>query len=282
MTAGRRHGLAMIELLVVMGIISLLLSLILPAVQSAREVARRTDCVNRMKQNALALHIFHDSHRHLPSGTETDTFRGWPSLILAELGDSAMDNEADVAFQSSTSFSKHRLFREHQPQFVCPSDVRSASPGFVESHKFVAAFLSYLGNSGLHHFSRDGVLYADSKIQFRDVTDGLSNTLMLAERPPTPDLRFGWWYGGVGQSRTGSLDHHLGVAEINRYYPECPTANPFEPFWTGNVCSGFRFWSYHSAAFNVARCDGSVGSLSFHIDRAVLESVGTRNGGEVE
>ena len=156
-----RRGFTLVELLVVMGIISILMGLLLPAVQNAREAARRVNCINRMKQNSLALHLFHDTYNALPPGTETkeQTYRGWPTQILAELGDTPLDAAVDAAYEKTEAdFSRHNLFRFNAKYFVCPSDVRAGTPRFVESVKREVAFLSYMGNSGEHHFSKDGVV----------------------------------------------------------------------------------------------------------------------------
>ena len=272
----RRDGFTIIELLVVIGVMSLLMGLLLPAVQSARESARRIKCVNRLKQIGLAIHMFHDVHRALPAGTNTNGFRGWPSLILPQLGERAAGQQADREFNSQTVFAEHELFGSHQHHFVCPSDPRAAQPRRVEPEGVVAAFTSYLGCNGQNYLRRDGVLFDNSAIKFRDITDGTSNTLMIGERPPSRDLRFGWWYGGVGQGATGTLDHHLGVNEINDFYSQCPTG-PY-PIQTpqSSLCRTFQFWSFHGPIANFARCDGSVSAISLLTDQLVMRRLSTR------
>ena len=123
----------------------------------------------------------------------------------------------------------------------------------------------------------------ESAVRFGDVTDGLSQTVMAGERPPSPDNHFGWWYAGQGQSFDASADFLLGVRDGNRTFraPTCK-AGPysFGPGKSDDMCDTFHFWSLHSGGANFAFCDGSVRFLRYDAD-AILPALATRAGGEV-
>ncbi len=117
------------------------------------------------------------------------------------------------------------------------------------------------------------------------VSDGLSNTLMVGERPPSKDLVFGWWFAGAGYDSAGASDVVQGVREIAppamTHYPECPEG-PYH-FQAGNInnqCDQFRFWSFHSGGSNFLMGDGSVRFLTYTANN-VMPALSTRAGGEV-
>ncbi len=83
---------------------------------------------------------------------------------------------------------------------------------FGSSH---VSLLSYLGNSGTVTGRRDGVIFRDSAVGLLHIPDGTSNTLLLLERPPSSELRFGWFYVGIGQDGNGALDSVIGTREKN-------------------------------------------------------------------
>ncbi|HZU36839.1 MAG TPA: DUF1559 domain-containing protein, partial [Gemmataceae bacterium] len=142
------------------------------------------------------------------------------------------------------------------------------------------ALSSYLGNEGTDQFSEDGVLYLDSRVKMVDIIDGTSNTLLVGERPPSPDLRFGWWYAANGQNSCGSLDTVLGAQELNFTYSSCPFGPvPYGPGRLNNPCDTFHFWSLHPGGANFAFADGSVHFLSYG-SADILEALATRAGGE--
>jgi prepilin-type processing-associated H-X9-DG protein len=125
------------------------------------------------------------------------------------------------------------------------------------------------------------MLFTNSHIRFVDVTDGLSNTIVVGERPPSSDERFGWWYAGVGQG-DGSLDTHLSAQQVNRTF-RAPTC-PFGPYAyqsgsSSNLCDMFHFWSMHSQGANFLFADGGVRFLRYSIG-PVLADLATRAGKE--
>ncbi|WP_088252464.1 DUF1559 domain-containing protein [Fimbriiglobus ruber] len=131
--------------------------------------------------------------------------------------------------------------------------------------------------------SRDGVLYRDSAVRFSDITDGTSQTLLAGERPPSPDFQYGWWYTGLGQLRTGSLDMVLGVNEANRMasvFDLCPPGHySFQQGRLDNPCDRFHLWSPHPSGANFAFADGSVKFLGYSAAPA-LPALSTRAAGD--
>jgi prepilin-type N-terminal cleavage/methylation domain-containing protein/prepilin-type processing-associated H-X9-DG protein len=286
----RRRGFSLVEVLVVCGIISILIALLLPAVQAARESANRIQCLNRLRQIGLAMQNYHDLFNSLPSGCDAErfagpanwTYRSWPVAILPQVERISESTMAEEDFRlREKDFVFHRHFGKAMPAYSCPSDSRTLVAQKPRSYNFLAGLLSFQGCSGLNFRSKDGVLYGASKIRFSDVTDGLSTTLLVAERPPSADMEFGWWYAGVGQDGSGSLDSHTGIAEINATQPYCPPG----PYSLGNgtlndVCAVYSLWSLHGEGTNVVFCDGSarfLGTPAIEIQTAVA----TRAGGEV-
>src|SRR5262249_46946632 len=139
------------------------------------------------------------------------------------------------------------------------------------------------GVSGKDWSTRDGVLFRDSRISLRDITDGTSNTLMVGERPPSADFQFGWWYAGAGQKFTGSADMFLGVEGQNLLGlvgGSCPLGTyRFTPGRLNNLCDMFHFWSLHSGGAHFLYADGSVHFLHYSV-APLLPALATRVGGE--
>ncbi|MEQ1906522.1 MAG: DUF1559 domain-containing protein, partial [Pirellulaceae bacterium] len=109
------------------------------------------------------------------------------------------------------------------------SDPESDKVQWTHENRIVTT-TNYLGVNGTDYKKRDGVFYLNSATKFRDILDGQSNTLMVGERPPSPDFWYGWWYAGFGQSGSGSPDMLLGVREVHdppppgvtNYLETCP------------------------------------------------------------
>ncbi len=288
------RAFTLIELLVVMAIISILMGLLLSAVQQVRGAAARMKCSNNLRQLALALHQYHGDYQVFPPGqrsySNADKMRysGWALSILPYLEQVALYERSKAEYRATPSpFGPpaHAGLSTPVGMFACPSDSRAPGPQTTKKTNEVAALTCYLGVSGRDFSTRDGVLYQDSRVRFGDITDGTSNTLMLGERPASADLQFGWWYAGVGQLGTGSGDLILGVREQNLQpimagSPCGPGAYPFSPGAFKDPCAMFHFWSPHPGGAQFAFADGSVRFLHYSAD-PVMPALASRAGGEV-
>jgi prepilin-type N-terminal cleavage/methylation domain-containing protein/prepilin-type processing-associated H-X9-DG protein len=283
----RGRGFTLIELLVVMAIIGVLFGLILSAVQRAREAASRTSCANNLRQIGLALHQYHDVYRMLPPGTrlypDPYPYLAWCARLLPYLEQQSMWLLTKHDYTQISNFAgppPHTGLTTIEPVFLCPSVPRSH--GIIQPEGWDVAFTHYLGVSGRLSASHDGLLYLDSRVSLNAVTDGTSNTVMVGERPPSPDNRFGWWYAGIGQEWDGSADSFLGVADYRITFrtPTCPYGPySFGPGQDKNPCDTFHFWSHHPGGAQFLMADGSVHFLSYSA-ASIMPALATRAGGE--
>jgi len=295
MTALRRTAFTLLELLVVLAIIGLLAGLLLSAVQKVRSAGTRVDCQNRLRQAALGMQNYASVRGTLPPGHCSVTnplrrpFTGWPLALLPHLEQSPLFESAGTNFVTDPfafHVPPHTGLATVVKAYLCPSDDRVRQPQADPFTGNLVAFTSYLGVSGANGADGAGVLFQDSKVPLSAISDGTSNTLLLGERPPSRDFRFGWWYAGAGQDMKGTLDMVLGVREVSLLSipPGSPcTRNPyhFVPA-TGfdDPCGKYHYWSPHSGGANFAFCDGSVRFTRYEAD-ALLPALATRGGGEV-
>ena len=293
-----RHGFTLVELLVVIGLIGVLVGLILPAVQQARESAARTSCLNNLRQVGLALHSFHDSHGQLPPAV-TNRVRGkkaptaslsWMVWILPEVGIDPLYRisvEACVLDSNPLQNPPHTGFATVIKTYVCPSDSRLLSP-LTDHTGTYGAFTSYIGISGTlpagASRGRAGVLGFSPGIRLSDVTDGLSQTLMAGERTPPDNLQAGWWYpvyhDYVDAHRGPNTAFVLGEKTAFRD-DHCVVKNgTFGPGRLSNPCDRFHLWSLHPGGANFLFADATAKYLPYSAEPALM-SLGSRNGGEV-
>jgi prepilin-type processing-associated H-X9-DG protein len=268
-----------------------LLALLLPAVQQVRTAALRIQCANNLKQLGLALHQYHGTRGTLPAGVGGSgpsvpfPYLGWEAHILPYVEQDNLWQATEDAFRRDRfpfDNPPHVGMATVVPTFICPADPRVRAP--QPSPYGMVALTSYLGVEGTNQRSRDGVLYLDSSTRFTDIADGLSNTLLVGERPPSPDFYLGWWYAGAGLgTATQSGDMLLSVRETNSAgarYANCPPGPyHFTPGSWSNPCDVFHFWSPHSGGAYFAYADGSVHFLPYSAD-GVLPALATRSGGE--
>lgn len=286
MNRARRAAFTLIEVIVVIAIVGVLAALLLTAVQYARAAAGRADCLNRLRQLALALHTYHDANRALPPGSTLNAGRpryarlNWHARVLPHLEQPALWADIQRAYAAAPdmrSVPPHVHRGTVVNMFVCPTDPRGDRPSQAGN-----ALTSYLGITGRNQKTNDGCLYLDSAVPFSGVRDGLSNTLLLGERPPSADERYGWWYGGWGSDNGGSADAHLGVADLN-YSPKDPDCwqGPYQ-FGQGdldNQCDAFHFWSLHPGGGHFALADASARFVRYSA-APLLPALATRAGGE--
>jgi prepilin-type N-terminal cleavage/methylation domain-containing protein len=308
-----RSGFTLIELLVVIAIIGVLIGLLLPAVQKVRDAANRTKCANGLKQLGLALHHYHDATGTLPSGIRSWKIPAEPHSWWSWMAHLMPYFEQDNLFRAADDFSQNVSWYPWGnppnpalavPQAVlqCPADSRTLVAAYVPSEphlppSLTVAFTTFLGVNGISFHDAKGLFFSNSNVRFAEVSDGLSNTLMVGERPPSEDLVFGWWFAGTGQhgwvngksTDSGSSDVLLGVNEVNLTYLGPPDNCPYgddKPylFKAGdlqNVCDQFHFWSLHVGGANFLFGDASVHFFAYSISNDVLRGMATRADGEV-
>jgi prepilin-type processing-associated H-X9-DG protein/prepilin-type N-terminal cleavage/methylation domain-containing protein len=293
MSTSSRHAYTLLELLVVIAIITLLVGLLLPAVQKVRDAAARLQCMNNLKQIGLAAHQYHDARKIFPAGMSFENNRApllyatWLTQLLPYIEQQPLWRVSLAAYrQSSRPFVNppHVGLSTVIPLFVCPSDGRAEQVQVAQREQIPVAFTCYLGVEGKDTSSLDGILFRDSKVRVADITDGTSSTLFAGERPPSADFQYGWWYAGVGQSLTGSLDSVLGVQEKNLLpvtRGSCPPGvYSFGPGSVSNQCDMFHFWSLHSGGGNFLFADGSIRFLTYSVE-PLMPALASRNGSEV-
>ncbi|MCO6459035.1 MAG: DUF1559 domain-containing protein [Pirellulaceae bacterium] len=288
---GRRAGFTLVELLVVIAIIGVLIALLLPAVQAAREAARRTSCFNNLKQTGIALHNYHDTFGALPPGwigqetpggrplAEGEPGWGWASMLLPFMEETNVSQRL-IDFHYSITDPVNDAARVFPiptfrcrsdtgpPTFLLPSEADPATPiGHVATSNYIGVFgtLELEDCEGLSAGMLclgDGIFYHHSGTRLADILDGLSNTLMVGER----SYRRGGstWLGAVPEAEE-SLARALGIAD------HAPNA-------AGGHLDDFS--SEHPAGTNFLLGDGSVRLITETIDLEVYRALATRAGGE--
>jgi prepilin-type processing-associated H-X9-DG protein len=289
----RRCGTTLVEVLVVVGLIGVLVGLLMPAVQKVRGAAARSGCQNNLKQISLALHTHHDRVGFLPDRGPTGPLvvgktrvLSWMAYILPDLGEMPLWRltERAMSLNQLDPFANppHVGLSSVVKTYWCQADGRPTGPR-VDPDGIAAAYTGYLGVRGSGRPGGDGVMGQYPAIRFAAVRDGLSNTLLLGERPFPNSLQAGRWYtgrqGGVLNGRLYGPDEALHV--VGAVFPGDPCRGPFQfgPGRTDNPCDRYHFWSLHPGGANFAFCDGSVRFLPYSAD-AVLPALATRAGGE--
>lgn len=187
-----RKGFTLIELLVVIAIIAILVALLLPAVQQAREAARRSSCKNNLKQIGLALHNYHDTHGIFPNdvwtfapGTANAAARNfsWMTQILPQVEQAPLYDAINFSTQyyGQTTSSGQLIGAQRIPTFRCPSDV-DIEPSSI----YNTSVTNYAGTQGFDWWYRqnwlgNGIFSMLTKVRMRDIKDGTTNTIAVCE-----------------------------------------------------------------------------------------------------
>jgi len=328
----RRRGFTLVELLVVIAIIGILIALLLPAVQAAREAARRISCTNNLKQIGVAMHNYHDTYKTLPPGTivkwgasmaVSDVYVNAYASILPFIEQESLQNLYD--FDLPWENQPVEVVTTQIDAYFCPSatgpnpvsePMLAGDPGLTCGTTFGA--LTYLLNKGAHNGwctnaaslpgTTKGVFDLGLNTVFRDVTDGLSNTMMVGEGAhgenwllcsgqgcTTPssgatgnETAFWAWvlaqppsmpsYPLVRTSMFGSTLDRMNKNPVTATMVDESRLTNCTP---GGADAATNFASQHPGGANFLFCDGSVQFLSETIEMDTYRGLSTRAGGEV-
>jgi prepilin-type N-terminal cleavage/methylation domain-containing protein len=310
----RPRAFTLVELLVVIAIIGVLVALLLPAVQAAREASRRTQCANNLKQVALGLHNYHDTHLALPFGNaypDVDAAFSWAAMILPHIERlphyELFDFKKDAAHASNA-----QAIRTSVNTFVCPSDPAGRMPilparctccGFGSAYNSMG--LWYTGSMGptqcddcmfcpnktpsANNFCCQGTNCGNSatatgmfhrfprSVKFHDVTDGLSSTIMIGETLPAQNIHNAAFTRNMSLSYTNvPINTMASRSEMPKDGLDDSTLHGRNPHAKVN---GYK--SLHAGAgaqFGLG--DGSVRMIRSNIDYRLYCELGTRAGGE--
>jgi len=269
-----RKAFTLIELLVVIAIIAVLIALLLPAVQQAREAARRTQCRNNLHQLGLALHNYHDTHNCFPPGNIQPSGAGmggsWGSQILPFLDETALYNAMNFNLAPFNA-TNTTVSRAYLAQYACPS---APAPGFAGCGNgtcggYAAATVRvghYASNGGRTNYQGraakevdSGPFFKNSRVRMRDIRDGTSNTFAVGEvdddmrrvagGPWRIEWAIGWDAGNSGADTGRPMNGRLG--------------------------NYFQFGSVHEGGTFFAFCDGQVRFISENIDQGTYEALST-------
>jgi prepilin-type N-terminal cleavage/methylation domain-containing protein/prepilin-type processing-associated H-X9-DG protein len=278
------HGFTLIELLVVIAIIGILLALLLPAVQKIREAAARIQCQNNLKQIGLAFHNHHGAYDYFPTGgwdwntvpnfvggqpaVGAQQKAGWGYQILPFIeGDNAWKGG-----QASNDLGRALVaIGATNKVFFCPSrrapqTVTFSNPDYLGDMSVTHALCDYAASN----LEGTGVVRQYTPVRIADVTDGLSNTLMVA------DKRLNRQYLGQVQA-----NDYIGYTAGWENDIIRSTDEPPAPDITADDGHEDLFGSSHPSRFNALFADGSVHSISYSINPTVFSYLGNKSDGQV-
>ena len=274
-----RSGFTLIELLVVIAIIAMLIALLLPAVQQAREAARRTECKNHLKQIGLAFHNHHDQYRFFPTGgwnwnTPPTFTNGSPAVGEKQRAGWGFQILPFIEAGNVWSSGPVQAISTPNPTFFCPTR-RSAQVFTMDDFYEPPLTGDSVSNAQCDYAASNsegtGVVKRFKPNRFRDITDGTSQTLLIAEKRINRAF--------LGQQQDDDNEGYTAGwnEDTIRRTDRIPA-----PDYSAPVGDGERlFGSSHSGGVNALLADGSVRVISYHIDESVFRKLGDRRDGEV-
>lgn len=317
MNRTRSSGFTLVELLVVIAIIGILIALLLPAVQAAREAARRSQCTNNLKQLGIAIHNYHDTHKVFPPGVlaarlnaglpapnNFPTNMSWMPLLLPFMEQQALYDALKpyIVSRASSNFPT-AVFDTVIPGLMCPSDPTKKKTGAVHNPTnadpppdyddgFCGNYLLCHGSeevtegTGGNSFRMNGMFFYLSNIDMAGVQDGTSNTVMSSEIRLVPEQAGQRdWRGRYYRAE------HLSSIFSTRLPPNTsandlvrtlgPTiGQSYAPSQASTPTQVFYARSAHPGGVNAGLADGSIRFVSETIDTVLWQGLGTREGRE--
>lgn len=291
----RSAGFTLVELLVVIAIIGILVSLLLPAVQAAREAARKTHCNNNLKQLGVAVQNFHDTRGFIPPSRARDGYITWPVLLMPFMEQSRLYDKFD--WQAPYYDQDGDVTDTTLPVFFCPSR-RRPEVSLFEKVGPKGSCGDYAGNAGYNGYWSSSVgnpngvfvtgLVTDHPLQnrrlqgiygrykFKDISDGLSNTIFIGEKAVNDDFRRrpgGWGDGSIYNADDPGTIMRLGgplfpIAKTEYYPAPGPGTIPV-------------FGSAHPTVCTFVFGDGSVRMINREIGITTLGRLCSRLDGEI-
>jgi prepilin-type N-terminal cleavage/methylation domain-containing protein/prepilin-type processing-associated H-X9-DG protein len=294
--SNQQRGFTLVELLVVIAVVALLVALLLPAVQSAREAARRTQCINNLKQVGLAIHNYHDARGHLPRieidwepiipGNRVNEW-SWRTDIMPFMELRAQHDLIDFDINYTNFFAVGSvpggaLGQTVVRDFVCPDEPFRDSIYFWTIYNMNSPLASYFANAGTYLLTGptpkrpqyDGVFVTNNKgrapknrhkgqkgrtmISFQHITDGLTSTLAVGERGLPQDRFWGWTYAPTYHT-DAYLDTRIGLTQGNQ-----------------DGTHNEHYWSYHPGGAMFLLADGRVQFFRYEMAFEVLEAMSSR------
>jgi prepilin-type N-terminal cleavage/methylation domain-containing protein len=306
----KAKGFTLVELLVVIAIIGILVALLLPAVQAARGAARRAQCTNNLRQLGIALQNYSSSRGKFPPGGLSPGKEfgemGWRTFVLPFMEEQALYDSFNPKATSAADLSSVNLAVALKPVtgYFCPSGENLYSiygSGVVNGQQtYTAHYFGVAGPEGVGvdgkaypikvisggdngDFALGGVLFADSKVRFKDITDGTSKTLLVGEMVHSFPGIYGFGSGAEGRAVGGGDgqpwarglwgDASLSIKNvaygINISMPDTALTNRI------------AFATQHSGVCNFVQCDASVRGISVDIDIFLYKGLCSRAWGEV-
>ncbi|MDZ4686121.1 MAG: DUF1559 domain-containing protein [Planctomycetaceae bacterium] len=351
----QRKAFTLIELLVVIAIIAILIALLLPAVQQAREAARRTQCRNSLKQIGLALHNYESTHSRLPAGCSfaatprtgtgaTNSFGpSYIGMLLPYLDQAPAYNGmtwsgaspgyvGQIPVATSAGGLNLRFAKGANPPTVCPTfsfdgqqpnrenfNTYAGIAGAADMTSFnETRIFNHQQGGGTAKSSGGGMLGINSFVRFRDVTDGMSNTMMVGEqgvkliRLPVANGVYSWIFPSAGASLAGAVDNtgwligcrmdgtppnvdpggndseggtnpyrFFNVTTVRYRIRQEPFADTVFPGMSSNMGANNPLGSFHVGGTHCLLGDGAVRFLSENMDLETLKKLATRDDGQV-